>query len=320
MHTHRIPDTDLTVSALCFGAGGFGTAVRGADLDRLVGAFLDAGGRFFDTAHCYAFWMPDGLGASERELGNALRRAGALGRVVVATKGGHPDCGEGYRRPADFLSPAVLLTDIEESRERLGVECIDLYFLHRDDGRTPAGEIIERLNVHVREGRLRYLGASNWSVERIAAANEYARAHSLQGFVMSQVQWSLAVPNWQPAAADPTMRFVTDQDLAWHRASGIPIACYAATAGGYFAGNPQNGGGYDNPVSRGRHERATALARELGCTPTQVAFAYLMSRTDPPALPLFSTTRLDHLEEILGAAAVTLSADQVAWLRDGPEA
>jgi aryl-alcohol dehydrogenase-like predicted oxidoreductase len=113
------------------------------------------------------------------------------------------------------------------------------------------------------------------------------------------------------------MRFVTERDLAWHRAAGLPIACYAATASGYFAGNPHSRGSYDNATSRARCERAAALAGRLGATPNQVAFAYLMSPTQPPAIPLFSTTRPDHLTEILGAAEIALTEAQATWLRDG---
>src|SRR5439155_5807796 len=180
--------TDLEVSALCFGAGGFGTSVGGAAAERLVADFLAAGGNFFDTAHCYAFWRANGLGASERELGACLRRLGALDTAVIATKGGHPDMGPDYRRPADFLSRGVIAADLDDSLERLGLDCIPLYYLHRDDGLTPVGEIVETLNEEIGRGRVRYLGASNWSVARIAAANAYAAAHGLRGFVASQVQ------------------------------------------------------------------------------------------------------------------------------------
>src|ERR1043166_2480787 len=104
MESYRLPHTDLEVSALCLGTGSFGTSIKDGEADRLVAAFLEAGGNFFDTAHCYAFWKPNGLGASERELAACLRRLGALEGTVIATKGGHPDQGEAYPRPVDFLT------------------------------------------------------------------------------------------------------------------------------------------------------------------------------------------------------------------------
>lgn len=313
--THPLPHTDLHVSAPCLGAGGFGTELRGDRADRLVADFLAAGGNFFDTAHCYAFWEENGLGTSERELGACLRRLGALETAVIATKGGHPDMGPDYSRPADFLAPRVIAADVDDSLERLGIDCISLYYLHRDDGRTPVGEIIETLNHEIARGRIRFLGASNWSVERIAAANDYAAAHALHGFVVSQVQWSLAEPNWRPTA-DPTVRCVTDTDLRWHAASGLPIVAYSATAGGYFAGRGHDRGPFANPANEARFTRARQLASRLGCTPTQIALAYLL-RQGPLVIPLFSTSDPAHLAEVLASADVSLSAEQARWLREG---
>ena len=315
MRRHRLPNTDLEVSTLCFGASSFGTGVRNAEADRLTAAFVEAGGNFFDTAHCYAFWEPNGLGASERELGASLRRLGLQDKVIVATKGGHPDWGAQYPRPADFLSEQVILSDIEESLERLGVSRIDLYYLHRDDGRTPVGEIIEMLNREVQRGRLRALGASNWSVTRLAEANAYAAQKGLQGFAASQIQGSLAEPKWQPDA-DPTTRYATDTEWAWHSDAGLPLVLYSATAGGYFANATGSGGLYDSPANQMRRERARELSARLGCTPTQVALAYLMAQS-PPVVPLFGTTNPTHLTEILGAVSVALTPEQVRWLHEG---
>jgi aryl-alcohol dehydrogenase-like predicted oxidoreductase len=320
MKQRRIPNTELDVSTLCCGTGSFGTgSARGDIADRLIGDFIEAGGNFFDTAHCYGFWAPDGLGASERELGAALRRLGVRDRVVIATKGGHPDGGPDYRRPDDFLAESVLRCDIENSLYRLGVGTIDLYYLHRDDGKTPVGEVIDRLNREVRRGTIRFLGASNWSVERIDAANAYATQRGLQGFVISQVQWGLASPNWMDEvrdAPDPTHRCVDEKELAFHAATGIPVAAFSATESGYFADNPGADALYDNPASRARRVRAGQLAAERGATATQIALAYLLHERIP-VIPVFGTTSREHLREITGAADVTLAHEQVAWLRGG---
>jgi len=320
MKRYQIPNTDLYVSALCFGAGSIGTgSARGEVVDRLVADFLDAGGNFFDSAHCYAFWEPDGLGASERELGRAIRRLGVRDQVVIATKGGHPDAGPDYRRPDDFLADSVLRCDIENSLYRLGIETIDLYYLHRDDGRTPVGQIIEFLNRQIAQGMIRYLGASNWSVERIAEANAYAAEKGLHGFVVSQIQWGLADPNWKTEARnapDPTVRCVDEKELAFHQQIGLPVAAYSATVSGYFADNPNADRLYDNPTNRARRELARQLATELGATPTQIALAYLLHERFP-VIPLFSTTRPEHLAEIVEATTLSLTPEQGVWLRDG---
>lgn len=312
MRTCRIPGTDLEVSVLCFGTGDFATRVKGAEGDRLVAAFVEAGGTFFDTAHCYSFWVPGGLGASERELAASLRRVGAWERAVVATKGGHPDGGKAYRRPDRYLAPEVISRDVEDSLERLETDRIPLYYLHRDDARAPVEEVMEALNREVARGRVGYLGASNWSVDRIAAANQAAARCGWRGFVISQPQWSLAVPTWQ-VGPDPTMRHATDEDARRLAEMGLAVAAYSSTAGGYFA---RGNAGFDSPENSARAGRARELAQRLGCTPTQVALAWLLHQ-EPVTIPILGTLNLAHLQEALGAPQVSLTPAQVAWLRTG---
>src|SRR5215217_945262 len=102
-------------STFCLGTIRWGTKVRGEELDRLYDAFRGAGGNFFDSAHVYAFWLDGGSGASERALGEIVRRRGDRGDVVLATKGGHPNMANGYPRPERFLAPDVIARDLSES-------------------------------------------------------------------------------------------------------------------------------------------------------------------------------------------------------------
>ena len=316
MKSHHLPDSDLQVSTLCFGAGNFGTTVVDERLEQLVRLFLDAGGNFFDTAHCYGFWYPGGDGASEMSLGEIVRRLRVHERVVIATKGGHPAIDPGYPRPDAFISPTRIAADLDDSLERLKMDNVGLYYLHYDDARLPVDEIIEMLNAEIARGRIRALGASNWRTERIAAANAYATAHGLRGFSVSQPQWSLAQFNHQ-SGPDPTQRALTPPDIRWHEETRLPAAPYSATGCGYFGANqPAAEGQFDNPVSRARRERARQLAAELGCTPHQVALAYLLCQ-DFPVIPIFSSSNPDHLAETLAATAVTLTLEQRRWLAEG---
>ncbi|MCW3097774.1 MAG: hypothetical protein JWL77_3392 [Chthonomonadaceae bacterium] len=315
MRRRRLPGTERDVSELCFGMGGFGTTVRGDATDRMVAAYLEAEGDFFDTAHCYLFWEENGDGASERELGACLRRLGVRDRVTVATKGGHPDGGPAYRRPDDYLSEKTLTSDIDESLERLGDERIDLYYLHRDDPRMTVEEIVDILNREIQRGRIGLIGTSNWSVQRIAAANAYAASQGLHGFVVSSVMCSLADPDWK-IGPEPTMRYVTSEEQTWHTATQMPIVAYSATGTGYFARAPDSTKSPTHPANEARRERAQSLAAQLGCSPTQIAIAWLLHQPYP-ILPLFGTTKPAHLQEILNAVDITLTPDQVRWLRHG---
>ncbi|MGC4042619.1 MAG: aldo/keto reductase [Armatimonas sp.] len=292
---------------LGYGAGGLGTALKGDDAVRQIAMYLEAGGNVFDTAHCYACWEPDGAGASERELGRVLKQLGVLETAVVMTKGGHPSLEPHYVRPAHFLSPEQLQKDITESCERLGVDFLPVYFLHRDDGTTPVAEILEPLQ----DSRLGHLGASNWSVARIREANEAAAARGWKGFALSQIQGSLATPTWTPTA-DPTVRYLTQEEIDF----GLPLTLYSSTASGYFAGRDSNL--YRSPENEARRERAKELAEKRGATPSQIALAYLRSLLIS-TLPLFSTNSETHLQECLGAAKLTLTPEEVEWLRGGTE-
>jgi aryl-alcohol dehydrogenase-like predicted oxidoreductase len=279
------------------GTIGWGSKTVGGQLDHLYDTFRNAGGNFFDSAHCYQFWMPDGLGASERALGEIVRRRGDRDRVILATKGGHPNDRNGYPRPDRYLAPEVIAKDIEESLDRLGDDSIDLYYLHRDDRRVPVGEIVDCLNEHVSRGELRQLGASNWSTARIAAANEYAAAHDRIGFIANQPKFSLAM-------GDPTDFGMAD--VLWHASSRMTVCAYSPTANGYFATNGAKGAAaWDSPTSRARLREANQIAMEMHSTPNQIALAWLLHQSFP-VIPILGTADVSHLLDALGAGAIHL--------------
>jgi aryl-alcohol dehydrogenase-like predicted oxidoreductase len=165
------------------------------------------------------------------------------------------------------------------------------------------------LNGEVRRGRIRYFAASNWRCDRLAAANAYAAANGVQGFVASSPQWSLAVPR---PLDDPTMHALDNDDIRWHEESQLPVIPYTSTAGGYFARTDDGGDAGD----RVRRERARQLAAELHCTPNQIALAWLRGHAFP-VVPIIGTVNPAHLDDALGVASVTLSPTQVRWLADG---
>ncbi|MBI2301308.1 MAG: aldo/keto reductase [Armatimonadetes bacterium] len=259
--------------------------------------------------------MPGGLGASERELAACLRRLGSLDRCVICTKGGHPGGGEMYSRPDGYMDPDIVAADIQDSLERLDVGTIDLYLLHRDDPRLPVAEILDCLFAEVDAGRLRWLGASNWPVARLAEARAYAERRGRPGFVVSEVQWSLPEPIWQ-VGPDPTTRTVAPDELGWHTRTGLPVMAYTATAGGYLSKPDSPPTPMDTPVNLARRQRARELAARRGCTPVQVGLAWLMHQPFP-AVPIFSTVSLEHLTEAIGANDVPLTAEELRWLATG---
>ena len=321
MKQNQLQGTDLSVSDFCYGVMHLGTHVHGDEIFRLYARFREAGGNFFDTAHVYADWLHQGAGVSETSLGACLRHFGDREKVVVLTKGGLPACGDFYPRPDDCLTPQVIASDISDSLRRLQIDRLDIYMLHRDDPRHPVGEIIETLNAEIARGRTRYLGASNWSTARLVEANSYAASKGLQGFVIRSPQWNLGQQNHPPVLPngeyDHKIVPLNDDDIAWHRKGGLPVMPWTPTAYGYFAGSDSvNARSFDNPISRQRRERARQLAGKLGCTPSQIALAYLRAY-EFPVFPILGTMNLDHLSDSLEAARLSLSPEQRDWLRNG---
>lgn len=317
MRRRQLGETDLVVSEICYGAAGFGSLCKGADLDALLKIYRDAGGNFIDTAHCYAFWLPEGSGCSERALGDYLKRNGK-GDLVIGTKGGHSS-EPAYRTTEAWLSPGRVAADIDDSLGRLGLDTLDFFWLHRDDTRAPVGEVIEMLNAELRRGRIRWFGVSNWHCDRIAAANAYAVAHGLHGFFASQPEWNLAQKNGRSAIDEglgtgKEMRVLMAKDRAWHRKTFLPVVPYSSAACGYFASRGEKSqAAYENPVSRSRLERTITLAAELGVTPGQVALAWLMNQ-EFPVFPIIGSLHPEHLREDLAASGLRLSPAQVQWL------
>ena len=312
MQTCQLVNTDLVVSQLCYGGVSWGVRVGSQRMDQLIGLFRDLGGNFIDTAHCYAYWLPGGFsGSSERALADYFRRNGGRQELTIGTKGGMSSA-QGYRRAERPLSPERVGADIDDSLARLETDTLDLFWLHIDDQAVAVEEVIDFLNAEIGRGRIRHLGASNWTAARIDAANAYAAASQLHGFAASQPQWTLAAPT--AALHRSTPGFFSDEDYAAHQVSGIPVIPHTPTAHGYFAqGVDLEDSDFDNDVSRGRKQRAEKLGAELDRPATQIAIAFL--KASPfPVVPILGTLNEDHLRDADAALDLQLTKEQRHWL------
>src|SRR5262249_41578104 len=154
-----------------------------------------------DTALVYGEWLPGGKGLGEKTVGKWLRSRHHRPKIIIGTKGAHPRLAS---MQTQRLSKAEILSDLEESLQNLQTDYIDFYWLHRDDPDRPVAEIITPLYEQVQLGKIRYFGCSNWRLERIKEAQQFASTQGLPGFVGNQLRWSLAVPN-PLALTDSTM-------------------------------------------------------------------------------------------------------------------
>jgi aryl-alcohol dehydrogenase-like predicted oxidoreductase len=297
-----------------------GSRVNREDSFKLLDAFVEAGGTFIDTAHVYANWWPGPRNVSEKTVGAWLKSSSMKGNVVIATKGGHPEPGNDR---VSRLSAAEIVGDLDSSRELLGLDTIDLYWLHRDDLNQPAGAMLEVLNEQAALGKIRYFGCSNWRPERIREAQEYAAAHRLQPFVASQIFWNLAVPNpgvvaWDHADMD-------DEAEAFYPTAGLSVHAFTSQARGFFTKAAVGGLGslspklredFENPTTLARLSRAEELARRLGTSVTAIALASIWSRPFA-AVPILGCVNLDQLRDSLADVNVTLTPDQLRYLLRG---
>ena len=309
----QIPNTSMNASKICLGTGDLGTRLSVDESLAFMTQFYDAGGNFFDTAHCYAFWSGN-LGVPEQIVGKFAHQVGRE-NVVIATKGGHVGMN-GYPRPDGFLAPELVKQDLQESLERLDHPSIDLYYLHRDDPRIPVEEIMDACNELVTTGKVKALGASNWQPYRVKAANEYAKSKGLMPFTVLQNHWSLANPNW--GGEEPgIMRNIGSEDIEPITELGIAVAPYTSNAQGFFATNGAKGAGtYGSEEGIARLARATKLANQLRTTAGHIALAYLTSHPFP-VIPIVGTCTFDHLKESIEAVDIHLAPEQVVWLRKG---
>jgi aryl-alcohol dehydrogenase-like predicted oxidoreductase len=316
-----IAGSGLRVSAICLGTGALGSVVTQQEAFELLDLFLEMGGNFLDSAKVYADWLPGERSVSEKTIGRWLRSRAVRDRVIVATKGAHPELST---MDVSRLSREEIVSDLDSSLESLQVGTIDLYWLHRDDPVRPVGEIVETLHAQVVAGKIHYYGCSNWRVPRIAAAQAYAAEHGLSGFVADQMQWSLAQP--APGThSDPTMVAMNEELYGYHRETGMPAVPYSSQAGGFFQKigsgqqdrlSPGARHRYDHTVNRQRMARIEELRDETGLSVTQLALGYLLSQPFP-TVPIVGCKTKAHLLDSLSAADVSLTPAQVTYLESG---
>lgn len=298
-----------------------GTVMMSAD-DRessfgLLDAVFELGCTTFDTAHGY------GRGAVERVFGTWLRDRGVRERVVIIGKGAHPQDGRERVTPEDIDS------DVADSLERMGVDSIDLYLLHRDNPKLPVDPIVEALDRHVRAGRVSAVGGSNWSPARLAEAIEYAKQHGLTPFVASSPNLSLAIahtPPWEGCVSISADRAARD----WYQQTRLPLFVWSSLAGGFFSGRfrRDNLARFENyfdklcAASYGaednfeRFDRAAELGRELHLSPAQVALAWVLNQP-LDVFPLVGCRTGAEFRENAAAVDIVLAPEQLAWLETG---
>lgn len=292
----------LDVFPICLGGNVFGWTADEKASRQVLDAYVAAGGDFIDTANSYLLEH----GQSESIIGRWLAERTDRQRLVIATKVGG---GKKYRN----LRPETILREAHDSRERLQVEAIDVYYAHYDDPETPLDESLGAFDELVREGVVRHLGASNYSAERLEEALSLQRQHGLAEFTVLQPHYNLVEREFEATLLPVALR--------WN----LAVLPYFALASGFLTGKYRPGGeavesarasSASKYLETGGAEVLTALdavAKEHSVSPAAVAIAWLLQRPTVAA-PIASARTVEQLEGILPAAALRLSEDDMARL------
>lgn len=311
-----LENIDRHLSKIAFGCA-IAPMLAGENVNELLDGCVELGINTFDTAENY--------GLSEVSLGNWMRERKNRDQLVIISKGCHPYDGK------DRVNPEELIKDIEASFKRLGTDYIDIYFMHRDDYKIDPGIMVEILNEYYKKGKIGAFGGSNWTHERIAQANAYAKEHNLCPFTVSSPNYGLADQIGDPFGGGAGCVSIAgpgqEEARKWYLEQKMPIFAYSSLARGFFSGkvkydereNAKNVidefavKGYCYPENFERLRRVEQLAKEKNCTVAQLALAWTLNQ--PLNVILLASARSkERMRENLKAFDISLTYEEMDWL------
>lgn len=306
----KLGRSELKVSPISFGGNVFGWTIDEKTSFEILDNFVAAGGNFIDTADVYSKWASGNQGGeSETILGKWLKQRGHRDQVVIATKVGSDMGVKGKGLSRKHIQQAV-----EDSLQRLQTDYIDLYQSHIDDENTPLEETLETYSELIREGKVRAIGASNYSGSRLLQALEISHKHSYPRYESLQPRYNLYDRN------------TYEQDLQKiSQEHQIGVISYSSIASGFLSGKYRSekdlsisarGSAvkkYLNPRGFAILEAIDRVAKSYNSTPTQVSLAWLIANPTITA-PIVSATNLEQLNDIIQAANLKLDQDAISLL------
>ncbi|MFW6774197.1 aldo/keto reductase [Nocardioides sp. CPCC 205120] len=310
----------MAVSDLVLGCMYFGTKTDERTSLALLDRFVEAGGTTLDTADCYAFWASDtgAGGQSEELLGTWLRRnPGVRDEVVLATKVGPEPVVPGDFSRLVGLAPDVVRRSVVASRERLGVDVIDVYWAHLEDRSVPLADVVATFGSLVGDGQVRRIGISNHPTWRVERANALAAAAGTEPFTALQLSTSYVRPrpDTEVPGKDHRFGFVSDETVDYvTEHPGLDLWIYSPLVqGSYDRADRPFPEPYDHPGTTRRLTVLHEVAGELGVRPGQVVLAWLLGGR-PAMRPIVGVSSAEQLDEALAAATLELDPDQRARL------
>jgi aryl-alcohol dehydrogenase-like predicted oxidoreductase len=305
--------TDMQVAELCLGGNVFGWTADEQTSFAVLDAYHEGGGNFIDTADTYSTWVPGHEGGeSEAVLGRWMSARRNRDRVIIATKLGSRMNNDPHRQG---LSRQYMLKEVEDSLRRLQTDYIDLYQAHRDDLDTPLEETMATFNEMIQQGKVRSIGASNYSAARLAEALKVSDQHGYARYQSLQPPYSLV--NREEYERD-LKQLCIEQRLS--------VITYSSLASGFLSGKYRQGQDMpSSPRAKGIQQRymnehgfrileeVDRIARAHNATPSQVSLAWILAQPGITA-PIASATTVEQTRELLGAVSLKLTDEEIQSL------
>lgn len=310
MEKRKIGKSELEVYPFSLGGNAFGWTADEATSFEILDAYTDAGFNFIDTANVYSAWAPGNKGGeSETIIGNWLKKSGKRDKLIISTK-----VGASFSPDNKGLKKEYILRQAEDSLRRLQTDYIDLYFTHYDDETLPVEEPLEAYAQLVKEGKIRYIGASNMGVFRIEEAIDKSRQNGYPEYVCIQPEYNLYDRMKYEVEYEPMVEEY-----------GVGVMTYYSLASGFLTGKyrmsedvkgkrSENIKNYMNDKGKLIIEEVTRIAEEVNATPAQVSLAWLIARSSVTA-PIASVSKASQLD-ILKAVDVKLSREMIDRLNE----
>ncbi|WP_295716178.1 aldo/keto reductase [Mucilaginibacter sp.] len=307
MEQRELGTSGIKTAPLVFGGNVFGWTVKGNDTALLLDAFLDAGFNTVDTADVYSKWSPGNKGGeSETEIGKWLKLSGKRDKVIIATKVGAELAPDKKGLKKDYIIKAV-----EDSLTRLQTNYIDLYQSHYDDATTPVEETLRAFDQLIKDGKVRAIGASNFSVERLHESLKVSREKGLASYQSLQPEYNLFDREKYETTLEP---FIKEQSIG--------VISYFSLASGFLSGKYRSaadleGSSRSSLVKKYLTERGMRILKALdevsaqyNTKPAAVALAWLIARPTITA-PIVSATTVSQLKDLAQAATLQLSTETI---------
>jgi len=310
MEKRELGTSGIKVHPFCFGGNVFGWTINEKQSIEILDAYMDSGLEFIDTADVYSKWVPGNKGGeSETIIGNWLKKSGKRDKIIIATKVGKP-MGEGKQG----LSRKYIIQAVEASLKRLQTDYIDLYQSHDDDRGTPLAETLGVYTDLIKQGKVRAIGASNYSAERLKEALQVSRDNGLAAYQSMQPLYNLYDREQYENELEPLCR-----------ENNIGVITYYSLASGFLTGKyrsendlskSQRGAGvkkYLNDRGFKILEALDEVAANYKTTPAAIAIAWVIARPGITA-PIASATSVKQLHELVQATRLTLDEASIQLL------